>query len=80
MAKGTKQMNPLALQREQTRTMAQPKKKNWIAGAIKHPGSLRKAAAAAGQSTRQYAAAHANDSGVTGKRARLAETLMGMHK
>ena len=73
-------MNPLAIQRESIRTTATPKKKNWIAGAIKHPGSLRAAAAKAGQTTRQYAAAHANDSGVTGKRARLAETLMGMHK
>lgn len=60
--------------------MAEKKKKNWIAGAIRHPGSLRAAAAKAGQSTKQYAAAHANDSGTTGKRARLAETLMGMHK
>lgn len=60
--------------------MAEKKKNNWIAGAIKHPGSLRKAAAKSGQSTKQYAEAHASDSGTTGKRARLAETLMGMHK
>ena len=64
---------------EKVRPMATTKKKNWIAGAIKHPGSLRAAAAKAGQSTKQYAAAHANDSGTTGRRARLAETLMGMN-
>jgi hypothetical protein len=54
--------------------------KKWIAGAIKHPGSLRRAAAKAGQSTKQYADAHKHDSGKTGARARLAETLMAMHK
>jgi hypothetical protein len=60
--------------------MADKKKKNWIAGAIKHKGSLRAAAAKAGQSTKQYAEAHKHDSGKTGKQARLAETLMGMSK
>lgn len=55
------------------------KKKNWIAGAIKHPGSLRAAAKKSGQSTKQFAAAHKNDSGTVGKRSRLAETLMGMN-
>lgn len=54
--------------------------KHWIASAIKHPGALRKAAARAGESTRQYAEAHKGDSGTTGKRARLALTLMGMRK
>ena len=54
--------------------------KHWIAGAIRHPGALRKAASAAGESTRQYAEQHKDDSGTTGKRARLALTLMGMHK
>jgi len=56
------------------------KSKKWIAGAIKHPGALKKKAEAAGESTRQFAAEHAGDSGKTGKQARLAETLIGMHK
>lgn len=54
-------------------------KKHWIQGAIKHPGSLRKAAAKAGKSTRSFAESHKHDSGKTGNRARLALTLMGMH-
>jgi len=60
--------------------MADKKKKNWIAGAIKHPGSLRAAAAKAGKSTSAFANEHKGDSGKTGKRSRLALTLMGMHK
>ena len=52
-------------------------KKNWIAGAIKHPGALTKKAKAAGQSPMGFAAAHKNDPGTTGKQARLAITLRG---
>ncbi len=55
------------------------KSKKWIKGAIKHPGSFSAAAKRAGKSTRQFAAEHEHDSGTLGKRARLAETLMGMH-
>lgn len=55
-------------------------KKKWIAGAIKHPGSLRRAAAKAGKSTMEFAREHEGDSGKTGKRARLALTLSKMHK
>lgn len=51
----------------------------WIAGAIKHPGVLKAAAKRAGQSTAAYAQAHKHDSGTTGRRARLAITLRGMH-
>jgi hypothetical protein len=54
-------------------------KKNWIAGAIKKPGSLRAAAKKSGKSTHAFAEAHKHDSGKTGNRARLALTLMGMH-
>ena len=54
--------------------------KKWIAGAIKHPGALKKAAAKAGQSTHQYAVEHAQDSGKTGQRARLALTLEKLRK
>ncbi len=52
-------------------------KKNWIAGAINpaNRGALRKAAKAAGMSTQAYAKRHAGDSGVAGRRSRLALTL-----
>jgi hypothetical protein len=48
---------------------------NWMKGAVKHPGALRTAAHRAGMSTSEYAQAHKNDSGVTGRRARLALTF-----
>ncbi|HXC80146.1 MAG TPA: hypothetical protein VNU19_24205 [Candidatus Acidoferrum sp.] len=53
--------------------------KHWIKAAIKHPGALKAAAKAAGESTREFAEAHEHDSGKTGSRSRLALTLMGMH-
>ncbi|SRR5258706_15146429 len=58
------------------------KKKNWIQGAIKHPGALhRDLGVKSGQKipTGKLAAA-ANRGGKVGQRARLAETLEGMHK
>lgn len=55
-------------------------KKKWISSAIRHPGALRKAAKRAGMSTSAYASAHAGDSGVLGKRARLAKTLSKLRK
>ena len=55
-------------------------KKNWIAGAIKHPGALTRKAKAAGESTAAFANKHAKDKGTTGKQARLAKTLRGFHK
>lgn len=48
---------------------------NWIAGAIKHPGAEKRAAAKAGESTHAYMEAHKNSSGTAGKRARLGLTL-----
>ena len=55
--------------------------KNWIQGAIKHPGSLRKTLGVkegekipAGK-----LAAAAQKGGVTGRRARLAQTLKKLH-
>lgn len=54
--------------------------KNWISSAIKHPGALKKAASAAGESTHAYAESHKHDSGKTGARARLALTLGKMRK
>lgn len=56
------------------------KKKHWIAGAVKHPGVEKKAAAAAGESTHAYMESHKNDSGTAGKRARLGLTLSKMRK
>lgn len=54
--------------------------KHWIAGAIKHPGAEKKAAAAAGMSTHAYMEKHKGDKGTAGKRARLGLTLSHMHK
>ena len=52
----------------------------WIQGAIKKPGSFRAAAKKHGVSTKQYAEQEKHASGKVGQRARLALTLMGMHK
>ena len=48
---------------------------NWIAGAIKHPGAEKAAAAKAGMSTQSFMQKHKGDSGTAGKRARLGLTL-----
>jgi hypothetical protein len=58
------------------------KPKKWISKAIKpsHKGEFRAKAEAAGETTRAFAKQHEHDSGKTGAQARLAETLMGMHK
>jgi hypothetical protein len=54
--------------------------KKWIAGAIKHPGALTRAARAAGMSTMAFARRHRHSPGTLGKRARLALTLRKFHK
>lgn len=54
--------------------------KDWIKGAIKHPGAFKAKAKAAGMSTKDYANKEKGASGTTGKQARLALTLMGMKK
>ena len=54
--------------------------KNWIAGAIKHPGALTRAAKRAGESTSEYEEKHKHDSGKAGKRARLGLTLSKLSK
>lgn len=57
------------------------KKKKWIKAATDNAhGQFKAKAESAGQSTLAYANAHADDSGKTGKQARLAKTLIGMHK
>ena len=52
--------------------------KHWIAGAIKHPGAEKKAAAKAGMSTHAYMDEHKNSPGTAGKRARLGLALSKM--
>jgi len=56
------------------------KTKNWIAGAIKHPGALReKLGAKAGEPIpAKKLAKAAKASGTLGKQARLAKTLKGL--
>jgi len=54
--------------------------KHWIAGAIKHPGAEKKAAARAGMSTHAYMEKHMHDSGKSGARARLGLRLSAMRK
>lgn len=53
--------------------------KKWIAGAIKHPGSLTKAAKAADKTVSQYCD-DAHLSAHRQRQCRLAKTLEGMHK
>jgi hypothetical protein len=57
------------------------KGKNWIAGAIKHPGALhRQLGVKAGKKIpASKLAKAAKKGGVLGRRARLAETLKGFH-
>ena len=52
--------------------------KNFIQGAIKHPGALTKKANKAGESPMTFAAEHKHDSGQTGKQARFALVLRGL--
>jgi len=59
---------------------------DWIAGAVEHPGTLRKTAEAEGAMTdrgtisESWLRAKAHDDTVTGRRARLALTLKGLHR
>jgi hypothetical protein len=55
-------------------------KRKWISGATSNAhGQFRHKAEAAGESTQAFAEEHKGDEGKTGKQARLALTLMGMH-
>lgn len=66
---------------KEMKKMYKKKKKNWIAGAIKHPGALhRELGVKEGEKipARRLASA-AKKPGVEGRRARLAETLRGLH-
>lgn len=51
--------------------------KNWIKGAIKHPGALKAAAKKSGKSTMAFAREHVKSPGKVGQRSRLAMTLRG---
>ena len=52
--------------------------KNFIKGAIKHPGAMTRAAAAEGISNAEYAQKHKHDSGHSGQMARFALVLQGV--
>ena len=56
--------------------------RNWIKGAIKHPGALHKEmhVPAGKKIPAKRLAAAAKKGGKLGRRARLAETLKGLHK
>ena len=54
--------------------------RNFIKGAVKHPGAFSKAARRAGVSTAAFAEANKHASGKLGDRARLALVLMGLRK
>ncbi len=55
-------------------------KKKWIKEATENAhGQFKAKAEKAGKTTKEFATEHEHDSGKTGKQARLAETLMGMH-
>ena len=62
--------------------MMKKKSKNWIADAIKKPGALRRTAGVKkGQKIpKSRLNALAKKPGITGRRARLAETLSGFNK
>jgi hypothetical protein len=53
---------------------------HWIQTAIHHHGAFKKKAQAAGKTTEQFAEEHQHASGVLGHQARLAKTLMHLHK
>ena len=56
-------------------------KKNWIKkGASKHPGLFAKKAAAAGETTREYAQEKKHAGGTLGKEANFAINAMGAGK
>lgn len=56
-------------------------KKRWIQKATsEHKGAFKAKAERAGETTREYAADKKDAPGALGKEARLATTLMGMHK
>lgn len=63
-----------------TKEEVELQEKNWIAGAIKHPGSEKRAAKNAGESTHEYMEDHKDSPGKVGARARLGLRLSKMNK
>lgn len=56
------------------------KRKGWVKSATANShGQFRSKAERAGETTREFADAHKGDGDKTGKQARLALSLMGMH-
>jgi len=53
--------------------------KKWIQGAIKHPGAMTAMAKREGVSNSKFIQEHKHEGGLAGQRARLAETLKGLH-
>jgi len=56
------------------------KKKNWIKGAIKHPGALKRKAKAAGESLSKFMSTTKGKSKQTVKQINLARTLKKLRK
>lgn len=54
--------------------------KYWIEAAIKKPGTFKALAERTGENTAKLASERADTTGKTGKRARLAETLLKIRK
>jgi hypothetical protein len=54
--------------------------KYWIERAIKRPEAFKTEARRAGETTAEFASEREDATGKTGKRARLAETLLKMRK
>ena len=54
--------------------------KYWIERTIKRPGTFKAQAQRAGESTAEFASEREDATGKTGKRARLAETLLKLRK
>lgn len=52
--------------------------KDWIKGAVKHPGALTAAAKRSGESNSAYEAEHKHDAGKAGQRARFALAMKGL--
>ena len=52
--------------------------KHWIAGAVKRPGAMTRAAKREGVSNSEYVAEHKHDSGHSGQMARFAAAMKGL--
>jgi hypothetical protein len=80
-AESLKGMKPSDLGLTNSPKLNRKKKKNWIAGAIKHPGALRRELGVkqGHKIPAKVLSKAAKKPGVEGKRARLAQTLKSFH-